>query len=73
MSATIKNCHSPSGMGFYTGNVGLVTAKDCPGCRFGTLKLCENNSHRSFHCMDCGRNYTITLLKKVGVLPENFK
>lgn len=68
----VKNCHSPAGMGYVTGR-SLVTATDCPGCKYGTLRYFNKDDNQGFKCLDCGRSYTVSLLTKLGVIGENFK
>lgn len=54
--ATIKNCHSPSGMGYSTSNLRNTNLTDCPSCKYGTLD--PKNEH-IMKCADCGKEFPI--------------
>lgn len=60
----LKNCHSPAGMGYSLQNTRLVHGIDCLKCKHGTLRICDKKAI----CIDCGQEYTVTLLQKLGVL-----
>ena len=61
----LKNCHSPSGLSFSTRGVRLTSLTDCPGCKYGTL---DRMGEDRMKCADCGREYSVEELKRIGVL-----
>lgn len=65
--ATIKNCYSPGGMHFTTGNLRHTNLTDCPGCKHGTLDPHPEIEH-AMKCADCGREYTRKQLTEMRVL-----
>ncbi len=52
---TIKNCHSPAGMGFYSSRTSRFD-KDCPKCKYGTLVPWTDRDRKVLgeRCIDCG-------------------
>ena len=65
MSGTIKNAHSPAGMGYDTYSVALVNEIDCPTCKYGTLlraKLDEKSETIILRCIDCKAHYELILI-----------
>lgn len=53
---TVRNCHSPAGMAFWTHDRDLVHLKDCPACKYGTLDLrYDPKTYKPsfYQCADC--------------------
>ena len=67
MANTLKNCHSPAGMTYSLAGVRLTNLTDCPGCKYGTL---DRKKH-GMKCADCGKEYTIEELHRLGVLSND--
>lgn len=63
---TIKNAHSPAGMGFYVG-ASYRTLKDCPTCKYGTVDLRPTDrdnpdGEKVWRCADCGATFAADAL-----------
>lgn len=52
---TIKNCYSPSGMGYSLQGTRLVNLPDCPVCKYGTI----GQVFEKWYCADCGEEVVI--------------
>jgi hypothetical protein len=59
---TIKNAHSPAGMGYSLAGTRYAKLKDCPKCKYGTidLRIIYRNAvevDRFWQCADCGARF----------------
>lgn len=62
---TIKNCHSPAGMGYSLHGTRYVTLRDCPTCKFGTIDRYENDAGLAWwKCADCKREFSVERIKR---------
>lgn len=54
---TLRNCHSPAGMGYSTYGCRLTNLTDCPACKYGTLDKQVKDGVEFFKCADCGKEF----------------
>ena len=69
---TIKNAHSPAGMGYIASGAYWKNLTDCPTCKYGTIDIRHDKDDKPFaRCADCGAVFTIEDLKARKILRSN--
>lgn len=59
MGNTVKNVHSPAGMGYALHGTRLTKLRDCPACKYGTIDRRENDKGLVWwSCADCKREFS---------------
>lgn len=63
---TVRNVHSPAGMGFSLHGTRYVHLKDCPKCKYGTIDLRRDKDGQVlfWECADCHARFTEEQLAK---------
>lgn len=58
---TVRNCHSPAGMGYSLSGTHNTNLADCPICKQGTVI----NLGKKVFCQDCKREWSHKLYEKL--------
>jgi len=68
---TIKNAHSPAGMGYIAAGAYYTNLTDCPACKYGTLdRWWKDGVLIGMRCADCKHQFTTDSLVKLGVIKK---
>jgi len=70
MSGTWKGAEKPAGSRFVSGIGDYSNLTDCPKCKFGTI---EQTDFEKFKCIDCGWEFEIEYLKRIGVIKNHVR
>lgn len=65
--STLKNCHSPAGMGYSLHGTRLTKLRDCPRCKYGTIDRRSNdkNTRIWWTCADCGAEFSDDQIERI--------
>jgi len=64
---TVKNVHSPAGMGYILQGTRLKNLRDCPSCKFGTIDRRANDEGEVlfWECADCKQRFPDALIEQL--------